>query len=242
MRHYTLPVFTVLILLLTSLSGCIVLRQSAKYNFNDGIYATRVLGKERVYVMHVDEDTLAVMPVKQYKDSTAILTARRVNYTPMQRRIKENKMMQTFYKPSFDFDVMTIPLKYRPSTYGIPRQLMSTFNGALFAGYRLDAYKLKYKRTPLNVYKQDTRHMGYSAGVYAGLGSSVINPWVMKDPNFNLEYEGVTLAGGIAVNMAVDKIAFGLALGFDYLTDHNGPYWVYQGKPTLGVTLGLDLY
>lgn len=242
MRFSTIIITVVLICFLASLSGCIVLRQSAKYTFNDGIYATRVLGKERVYVMHVDEDTLAVMPVKVYKDSTAILTGKRINYTPMQRKIKAGKMVQTFYKPSFDFDVMTMPLKYRPATYGIPRQLVSTFNGALFGGYRLDAYKLKYKRTPLNVYKQDATHMGYSIGVYAGLGSSVINPWVIKDPNFNLEYEGVTIATGLAVNMAVDKIAFGLAFGVDYLTDTNARDWVYQGKPTLGVTLGLDLY
>lgn len=66
---------------ITLLDSCLVLRENAKYNFNDGVYTTKRFSNDKVYVLHVDEDTLAVFPVKEYPDSTAIITARRVNYT-----------------------------------------------------------------------------------------------------------------------------------------------------------------
>ncbi len=224
------------------MSGCIILRENAKYNFNDGIYRTHQFSKEKVYVLHVDEDTIAVFPVLTFPDSTAILTKKRVNYTSMQRKFKDNKMIHTFYKPSFDVDLLTIPLKFRPATFDVPNQLITTFNGAVFGGYRIDAYSLHYNRTPINTYKQTTRHTGYSAGVYAGLGNSIINPWVLKNPNINVEYEGVTLVTGISANVAADKITFGLSFGFDHLLDKYSSEWIYQGKPCVGFTLGLDLY
>ncbi len=244
--HILQNVFSKVILALTIsylLSGCMILRESAKYTFTDGVYSTTRFSRDKkVYVLHIDEDTLAVFPVKEHKDSTEIMTAKRVNYTSTQRRFKDNKMSHTFYKPSFDFDLMTIPLKFRPATNDLPNQLITTFNGALFGGYRIDAYKLKYKRTPLNMYKQTTKHLGYSVGLYAGVGSTFINPWVITEPNFNLEYEGMTIISGIAANVAADKITFGIALGFDHLMDKNAKYWIYQGQPCIGFTLGLDLY
>lgn len=231
-----------ILLITTAMSSCVVLKENSKYNFNDGVYATGRFSGNNVYVLRIDDDTISVFPVREYKDSTAIITAQRVNYTPVQRRFKDNKPVHTFYKPSWDFDLMTMPLKYRPASHGIPNQLVTTFNGAIFGGYRIDEYQLRYKRTPLNVYKQNIRHFGYSAGIYAGLGSALINPWVITEPSFNIEYEGVTVVSGIAFNIAVDKIAFGVAFGFDHLLDKNSAYWIYQGKPDFGVTLGLDLY
>lgn len=230
------------VILICSFSSCLVLKENAKYNFNDGEYSTKRFSSEKVYVLHVDEDTITVFPIQEFKDSTAIITSKRVNYTSMQRRFKDKKLQHNFYKPSFDFDVMTIPLKYRPAMGNIPNQLVTNFNGALFGGYRIDEYKLKYRRTPLNIYKQTSKHFGYSGGLFVGLGSALINPWVITDPHFDLEYEGVTLISGIAANVAMDKISFGIAFGFDHLLDKNAGDWIYQGKPSIGFTLGLDLY
>ena len=233
---------TVIVAACLTMSGCAFLRDNAKYNFNDGIYRTNVFSHDRVYVMHVDEDTVSVFPVKEYGDSTAIQTQKRVNYTTMQRRLKDNKASHAFYKPSFDADLMTIPLKYRPAEKNIPNQLVTNYNGALFLGYRVDEYRLRYKRTPLNSYKQDVKHIGYSAGLYCGIGSSLVNPWVLTDPKADIEYDGLTLISGIAANMAADKITFGIAVGVDHLLDKNHKYWIYQGKPNIGFTVGLDLY
>ncbi len=218
-----------------------MLRESSKYNFNDGTYRISKFSGGEVYVMHVDEDTIAVFPVKEFKDSTAIITKNRVNYTPFQQKFKDKKITHVFYKPSLDVDLMTIPLKYRPAINDLPNQINTNFNGAIFGGYRLDEYKLSYQRTPLNNYKQQTKHKGYSAGLYLGIGGTNIDPWVIKDPKFNLQYEGVLLISGIAMNMAADKFTFGVSFGTDQLLDKYHKEWIYQSKPCLGFTLGLDL-
>ena len=224
---------------LVLLGSCTMLRQSAKYKFNDGIYNKGIISDRQVYVLNVDEDTIAVFPVKQFKDSTAIITTERTVFTSRQRKLRDNKATHSFYKPSFDIDAMTIPLKYRPATPQLPNQLTNNFNGALYAGYRIDAYKLHYKRTPLNVYKQHVRHLGYSAGLFAGFGNSLINEWTL--PNRNLEYEGMLLLTGAGINIAVENLTFGLSVGTDHLMDNNHKDWIYQGKPWVGFTVGLNI-
>jgi hypothetical protein len=235
---YTLAAFAVAI----SLSSCQILgKSSAKYSFADGIYKTKRFGGKEVYVLKVDEDTISVFQVQEFKDSTAILTHQRVNYTSRQRKFKDNKMQHTFYKPSFDVDAMTIAMKYRPGIKGVPNQLTTNFNGAVFAGYRTDAYRLNYKRTPLNMYKQSVKHMGFSMGLYAGLGSSIIDGTTLNNPASTVQYEGVLLITGIAVTTAMQNITFGLSLGTDHLLDKYSGQWIYEGQPYIGFTLGLNI-
>jgi len=223
------------------MSSCSILQENSKYAFNDGIYKTNIFKKNEVYVLKIDDDTIAVFPVLEFKDSTAILTKQRVNYTGRQKKFKDNKVSHTFYKPSFDLDVMTIPVKYRPPSEGVPGQLTANFNGALFGGYRLDAYKVNYKRTPLNVYKQKVKHMGFSAGLFAGIGNTLIDGTTLNDINSNIEYEGVTFIAGVSANVAIEKITVGVSYGADYLLDANKNEWVYEGRPCIGFTLGLNI-
>ena len=230
--------FTCLILLFSS---CTVLQENSKHKFNDGIYQTKRFSHNKVYVLKVDDDTIAVFPVLEFKDSTSILTKQRVNYSSLQKKFKDNKVSHNFYRPSFDIDVMTIPLKYRPAEYILPNQLTTNFNGAVFAGYRLDDYKVSYKRTPLNIYKQTVKHIGYSAGLFAGIGNTLVDEYSLKTPNINIQYEGMILITGVAVNVAIEKFTVGIALGADYLLDKYHDAWIYEGKPCVGFTLGLDL-
>jgi hypothetical protein len=223
-------------------SSCTVLRETSKYNFNDGIYHNALIGGSEVYVLRVDEDTIAVFPVQEYKDSTYVAVRKRVNYTSVQKKFGDNKATHTFYRQSFDADVITMPLKYRPATGSMPNQLVSSFNGAFFIGYRVDEYTLHYRRTPLNVYKQQIRHTGYNVGLYAGLGNTLINPWVLTDTAVYPEYEGAVFITGIAANIALNKLTFGVAVGTDLLLDKHHKYWYYQGKPNISLSLGLDLY
>ena len=222
-------------------SGCMILQKSSKNAFNDGIYQTKRFSHARVYVLKVDDDTIAVFPIKQFKDSTAIITKDRVNYTSLQKKFKDGKVSHAFYKPSFDLDAMTITLKYRPTVNGFPNQLTTNFNGALYGGYRIDEYKIHYKRTPLNVYKQNVKHAGYSIGLYAGIGSTLIDASTLAEPNFTLQYEGVLLITGIAANMAYENLTFGISFGPDYLLDKYHDQWIYEGKPSVGFTLGLNI-
>jgi hypothetical protein len=238
-----LKVFIIIVLFAASQSGCVLMRQNAKYNFNDGLYKTSRFSREKVYVLKVegDEDTIAVFPVLQFGDSTVILTKKRVNYTNLQHRLRDNAASRSFYKPSFDIDLMTMPVKYRSSVDGFPNQLTTNFNGALYAGYRIDGYTLKYKRTPLNNYKQSVKHHGYSAGLYAGIGNTPADPSTIINPNLNIQYEGMLLITGIAANVAVENLSFGISFGTDYLMDKYHEDWIYQGKPCIGFTLGLNI-
>lgn len=229
------------IVLVISVSSCQIVKQSSKYNFNDGIYQTGRFSKQKVYVLQVDEDTISVFPVLEFPDSTAVLTKQRINYVANQRKFKDNRINHSFYRPSFDLDLMTLPLKYRFSAGQLPNTLNSYFNGAFYAGYRIDEYWLNYKRTPLNSYKQSIKHVGYSAGFYAGIGSTLINSSVLNDPFFSYDYEGVLLLTGVAANIAVDNVTVGVALGTDYLMDKYHAEWIYEGKPYIGFTLGLNL-
>jgi hypothetical protein len=226
---------------MAAFSSCNMLHENSKYDFNDGIYQTKRFSHNHVYVLKVDEDTIAVFPVIQFKDSTAILTKQRTNYTPMQKKFKDNKVSHNFYRPSFDVDVMTIPLKFRPAEYILPNQLTTNFNGVIFGGYRIDAYKVKYKRTPLNIYKQKVKHIGYSAGLCAGIGNTLVDDNSLRGPKSDLQYEGMILITGAAVNIAVESFTCGVSVGPDFLLDKYSSQWIYQGKPCVGFTLGIDL-
>jgi len=232
---------SILVLFSIFMSSCSLLQEGSKYGFNDGIYRTSMLKKTEVYVLRIDDDTIAVFPVLEFKDSTAVLTKQRVNYTSLQRKFKDNKISHTFYKPSFDLDVLTIPVNYRPYSGIVPNQITANFNGALFGGYRVDAYKVNYKRTPLNVYKQKVKHLGFSAGLFAGIGNTLIDGTTLNELNDDIEYEGVIFISGISANVAVEKLTVGFSFGPNYLLDENKNQWVYEGKPCIGFTLGLNI-
>lgn len=236
------PQFIGIAALLCSLSGCVVLQQqSSKRSFVDGIYQTKRFSDRKVYVLKIDDDTLAVFPVLEFKDSTAILTSKRINYTSIQRKLRDDKPSHTFYRPSFDVDVMTIPAIYRPSVNGFPNQLNTNFNGALYGGYRIDEYKVSYRRTPLNLYKQSVKHLGYSGGVFAGIGNTSVSALTLDKPAFPFEYEGVLLITGVAANVAAGSLNFGISCGPDFLLDKNRDQWIYQGKLCVGFTFGLNV-
>lgn len=222
------------------LSGCIILTENSKHSFNDGIYQTKRFSHNKVYVLKVDDDTLSVFPVLEFKDSTAILTKQRVNYTGIQKKMKDGKVVHNFYRPSFDLDVMTIPVKYRPATNLLPNQLTANFNGALYGGYRIDNYRVTYKRTPLNEYKQKVKHIGYSVGLFAGVGNTLIDAFALTN-HYDTQYEGVLFISSIAANVAVSNLTFGISFGPDYLLDHNKQLWIYEGKPCIGFTVGLNI-
>ena len=230
----------ILLVCLVCFGSCTMLHESSKYSFNDGIYQTKRFSHEKVYVLKIADDTIAVFPVLEFKDSTAILTKQRINYSALQKKFKDNKVVHNFYKPSFDLDAMTIPIKYRPAEYPLPNQLSTNFNGAIFGGYRIDDYRVNYKRTPLNVYKQSVKHIGYSGGLYAGIGNTLVDAWSLKNAH-DIQYEGMLLSGGVAANMAAERFTFGVAVGADFLMDKYHTQWIYEGKPCVGFTVGLDI-
>ncbi len=231
MRHFYL------FLLLLFLPGCAVIRHSAKYDFGEGVYFGSLLrlNSSRKFVAETkDKDTITVMPILRDDVFDSIHKLRLPAIA--------NKLIrhQYFFKPSFDLDVVTIPFKYRPVTEGFPRQLNANYNAALYLGYRTDAYRVSFKANHLGGFSRQVTHVGFSLGAFAGIGATAMNPWVTNN-KIDIEYDGFIISEGLAAIIAINNLSAGIGLGYDRLTDRNKQVWIYQGKPWIGLLLGLNL-
>jgi hypothetical protein len=144
-----------------------------------------------------------------------------------------------FIKRSFDVDLLAVPFKFRPSASGFPQQLNSNVNGNVMLGYRIDRFNEHFTRTPAGV-KKSIRHRGFAAGVFGGFGATFVSPWTTAS-QITDEYDGVVVTRGVTVLAGINSLTVGLGVGWDYLTDRNKNIWIYQNKPWLGLTIGLNL-
>jgi hypothetical protein len=145
-----------------------------------------------------------------------------------------------FHKSTFDIDAITIPVKFRSSIGGIPNQLVTDINAAVFLGKRNDYFKVKY---PLNLFGKRIRkieHFGFSLGALIGFGNTTINTYYLRKI-IPYEYQALVFTKGVSSIFAVNKYTIGIAFGFDDLVDNNNDEWIYHNKPWLGITLGLNL-
>jgi hypothetical protein len=231
-----IPVF----FLLTILLSCRALKDSPKYKLTDGVYKTKNgEGKAFVYIENA-EDSVFVYRLEAGK---RLLKPDRSPLKPEVYPVSATDKVivaKRYWKNTFDLDVLTIPFKYRPSTSSFTPQLSNHLNGALYVGYRNDTYELSYKQNPIGKISQRISHLGFSAGVATGVGVSPLNPWVTQN-NISTEYDGFIWSKALCIIVGVEKLNFGLAAGIDHLLDDNRRYWIYQGKPYLGLTIGLNL-
>jgi hypothetical protein len=194
------------------LQGCSVFNSaSSKYNFSDGYYDSR-LNKNRTekYYVVTGSDSIKVYPAsvgRQIADTLKMLT---VLFPPHAKPAEFSNY--TFRTQSFELDVLTIIFKYRQATQGFPGQLNANFNGALYAGYRTDSYRLSYKETPLRVQNRDITHYGYSFGGFLGIGTARIDEYVTLN-RINYEYDGAVVTGGLAAIIGLNKLNFGITSG-----------------------------
>ena len=223
------------------LTGCESLKESSKYHLNEGFYKSRLFHKKlkKIYVVPGD-DSIKVYTAKRIKNNFIdTTTSLKIAFPATQKPLEFYNY--SFRQNTFDIDVLSILFKYRPSNKYIPNQFTtSIYNGAIYFGYRTDIYRLKYKQSPLQLFKRDITHYGFSLGTFSGFGASRIDENV-TDPQINVQYDGFINLSGVAAIIAVNKLSCGLTLGFDHLLDKNKHSWIYQGKPWIGIALGLNL-
>ncbi len=212
------------LILLVVLNACSTIKDSPNYQLADGQYKFRQTGIEyKKAFLHVEEDSIKIFLKEKMNEQ----------YIP--DPVKD----QFFIKRSFDLDVITVPFKFRPITAGLPRQLITDFNGSVYIGYRIDRVRLIKKETPAGI-KQSYRHRGLTVGGFGGLGSTSITPWTTNNQTAD-EYNGLVLSRGLAVMVGLNNLTVGVGVGWDYLTDRDKHIWIYQNKPWYGLTLGLNL-
>ncbi len=216
------------VLAAVSLWSCATLKETARYEFIDDEYWYRQRPNkyQKVYVdADLEKDSIKIYPVSpEFEDDLP--------------EVIENAD-QYFIMRDLHLNILTIPFKFRPSTAGFPSQLNSNINGELFLGYRIDKFRRHYKNTPAGI-KDEMLHWGVSAGIFGGLGSSVIAPWTTSYQTMD-EYNGFILSRGVGVLGSVNRLNVGFALGWDYLTDRDKSIWIHQNKIWYGLALGLTL-
>lgn len=225
--------------LLLLLQSCKVLELNPRKELSDGYYTERnANGKSKVYVS-IENNAVLIYPVSA---SNNIKTVDTLHFSKLEAKVPTGIAPNSLslYRLSFDIDLMTMPLKFRFPVKGVPPQLNTPLNGAVFFGLRNDHYTIKYKSNPLHKATRRTVHLGYSFGYFTGLGNTYMSTTTTNNIVEN-SYYGVVWSNGIAGTIGVNSFTFGLALGFDKLLDSNHKIWAYQNKPWLALTIGLNL-
>ena len=146
----------------------------------------------------------------------------------------------SFYRAEVDVDVFTLPFKVRPARSGVPPQLNSNFNAALYLGRRLDFHNYRWQPITPTFGVRKLRSQGFGYGLFTGIGSATVNDLVTNN-RVPYEYEGVIVDVGLAGIYDARIFNVGLAIGMDSLLDPNRRSWVYQRQPWFGVLFGLNL-
>ena len=223
------------------LSSCENIRESSKYGLKEGFYKSRLAHKKmkKVYIVPGDDSIKIYTEKGLAKETVDTLHSLKIAFPATHK--PGNFDSYSFRQNSFDVDVLSVLFKYRPALKGFPNQFnTSVLNGAFYFGYRTDVYHLKYKETPLRIFKRNMTHYGFSYGVFSGLGASRIDEFVTQG-GVNIQYDGFVNLTGIAAIIAINKLSFGVNCGVDHLLDRNRHVWLYQGKPWVGISVGLNL-
>jgi hypothetical protein len=218
------------------LSACVPISKNPKYLFSDGFYEVRTGKQKQKAYVHVTEDE-----IRQYNiiKATVVDTTHYVIIS-VRDSLGGKPVNYTFIKYSFDIDLISIPLKFKPATANFPAQLNATINGGLFIGRRADIYHLRKSIDPLGVQTSSMQHFGFSFGAFTGLGSTVMNPSVTANA-IEIEYDALVIPAGLTALVGYNNLTFGVAAGIDHMLSPDRRFWIYKGKPWVGLTLGLNL-
>lgn len=221
------------------MTGCGIISGPSRNEIHNDFYKQRVNGKsQRVYV-DIEDQKISIYSVDETLGADLIDSSQVIRKYPEEVDGKIGDI-PSLWEHNFDVDFLTIPLKYRPKQNGVPPQLNSELNGAAYIGYRVDRYKLSYKKDPLGTSDLHSNRFGFSFGIFTGIGNTAMTPTTTNN-NIETEYDGVVWQKGLAAIVGINNFTIGFSLGFDSLLDENRQVWAYQEKPWIGLAVGLNL-
>lgn len=221
------------------LNSCGIVQKDYKYSFADGYYRSKIFNEDQTRV-YIENESDSILIYSLSADNKVSNSLRKVVSLMPQEKSNLNMNSLVFNHFSMDLDILTILSKYRPTTVGLPGQINSNLNGSVYLGLRNDVYKLNYPKTPLNTYKKQLKHYGFSAGFFTGIGGTTLNPAVTEN-HISYEYDGAVWSKGLAGIIGINNASLGILIGWDHLLDRNKDFWIYKGKPWYGIALGLNL-
>ena len=219
------------------LGSCNTLEKASLHGFNSGYYKLKSNNRnsQNVYVDVTDEKIDVYQLIERQPDKKQFLT---IPFNTTTDSLLLNPMV--FKKQSLDVDITSILLKYRPTVYGLPAQLTTDLNMALYVGWRHDYYYVTSNKSPLGKHSHKIRNRGFDFGVFTGPGTTLINPFTTQNKKTD-EYNGMIFQTGIAGFIESNIASFGLAVGYDYLLNPDRKIWIYTHKPWVGFVVGIAL-
>ncbi|MBF2709857.1 hypothetical protein [Flavobacterium soyangense] len=222
--------------LIVFLTSCNTLEKASMHGFNSGYYKfeSKPKSDQNVYVDVTDEKIDVYHETKKQPEKNAFLTI------PLKPSDSILVSPIVFKKKSLDIDITAILLKYRPSVYGLPGQMTTDFNIALYAGWRHDSYNIVSRMNPLGKSHNKINNRGYDFGLFAGPGATLISPFTTQNKVTD-EYSGMIIQTGFAGFIESNIASFGIAVGFDSLLNSDREVWIYNKKLWVGFIVGIAL-
>lgn len=217
------------------LSACNAIEKASMHGFDSGYYKFESEKITRNVYADISAEKIDVYSETDKQPDTGVLLS--VSLLASDSNIIRPMV---FRKQSLDIDLTAILLKYRPSVYGLPGQMTTDFNIAIYAGWRHDNYSIKGRINPLGRRYPKVIHRGYDFGFFGGPGATLISPFTTQN-NRTDEYSGMIVQYGIAGFIESNSASFGIALGLDYLLNSDRQIWIYQNKPWVGFIVGVAL-
>jgi hypothetical protein len=237
MRKSEILVIGALILLCVS---CVSAGKITRHDFDSGFYKLKNQGAKsaRVYA-NVTEDSIILYSVvtagKKESPDTSSGIAMKLRKTKTDKYLYKS----CFSNNSIDIDLTSILFKYRQPKDDVPAEFSADLNFAVFLGFHKDFYKMTSSANKLHGEISIIRQIGYDLGIFAGIGTSPVNP-TNTNNIINQQYDAMIFQKGFAGFISYGKMSLGLALGFDNLMDKNKPSWVFDQKPYLGLVIGIS--
>jgi hypothetical protein len=230
-----LSIWLIGILAFPAFHSCSTLEKASLHGLTSDQYKMVHEGKAQDVYVDVTDESIDIYP------STAKIPGK-VPYrsVPLKGHDSLLAVPLQLKKQGLDIDITSILMKYRPSVQGLPSQLTTDINVALYAGWRFDSYKITHRTDPLGKRSHKVQNFGYDFGFFLGPGATPVTPSTTNNATAN-EYSGMIIQAGFAGFLESNIASFGIAVGMDHLMNRDRKIWIYNGKPWIGFIVGIAL-